>query len=68
MDKWLDLIRGAVRPALAIIYGLAGAALAVVAFIKFGNSDMAQTLVGGFIGWVGGIMSAYFIMRSAEKK
>ena len=67
MDKWLDFLRGFVRPYVAYILISVFAGLVAYAFVKFGDAEMAKTLIVAFVGIVGTIVGVYFGMRSATK-
>ena len=63
----LDFLRGFVRPFIAYVFGGVFAILAILAFNKFGDANMAGTLIAGFIGIVGTVIGFYFMARQAGK-
>jgi drug/metabolite transporter (DMT)-like permease len=67
VDKVLELLKGAVRPVLAYLFGGALVAMAVIAFVKFGTPELGRELVIGIVGIGGTIVGFYFQSRSQSK-
>lgn len=66
MEKWLEFLRGLVRPYIAYVFSGVFTGLVVYAFIKFGDADMAKTIIVGFVGIVGAIIGFYYGQRQAK--
>ena len=68
IQNLIDFLRAFVRPYIAYLYASVLAGLVIYAFIKYGNADMAQTLIIGFVGIMGTIVGVYYGLRGAERK
>mgnify|MGYP001614533043 CR=1 FL=1 len=66
--KVLDFLRGLVRPYISILFATVFAGLVIYGFIKYGDANMALTLMVAFIEAVGIIVGVYIGLRQANKK
>ena len=67
MDKWLDLIRGLVRPVITWTGWFAFLAIAVVLILRFADVSLAQTIATAFTGIIATLIGFWFGQRKAEK-
>ena len=67
MDKWLDLIRGLVRPVITWTGWFAFLAIAVVLILRFADANLAQTVATAFTGIIATLIGFWFGQRKAGK-
>lgn len=67
MDKWLDLIRGCIRPYISVTGWTAFLAIAIWAAIKYLDATLAREVIVGFIGIVGTIVGVWLGSRTVTK-
>jgi len=66
MDKWLEFLRGLVRPYIAYVFSFVFACLAIYLVIRFADADIAKTFVVGFISVVSLIIGFYYGQRQVK--
>ena len=62
----IEFLRSFVRPFIAYMFSAVFAGLVVYAFVKYGDSEIAKTLIVGFVGIVGTIIGFYYGQRGAQ--
>jgi len=67
VDKWLDLIRGLVRPVITWTGWFAFLAIAVILILRFADDNLAQTIATAFTGIIATLIGFWFGQRKAEK-
>ena len=68
MDKWLELIRGLIRPYISVTGWTAFLLVAVWAIIKYIDAALANQIAIGFIGMVGTIVGVWLGSRATKRK
>jgi len=68
VDNWLSLIRGLVRPYLAILIGTAVVALAIYMAVKHADPELAKTIITILTTAAAMIIGYYFGERSQRPK
>jgi hypothetical protein len=68
MDKWLNLVRGIVRPFIAIATWLVILAIAVILIFKFADMGMADKVLTFVLAAGATIAGFYFGERSQKPK
>jgi len=67
MDKWLDLIRGLVRPVVTWTGWFAFLAIAVLLILRFADANLAQTIATAFTGIIATLIGFWFGTRGVKK-
>ena len=67
MDKWLDLIRGLVRPIITWTGWFAFLVIAVILILRFADGNLARTIATAFTGIIATLIGFWFGQRKAEK-
>jgi len=67
MEKWLEFIRGIIRPFIAITGWSSFLVVTVYAILKYLDSELAKSLSAGFITAVVAIVGVWIGSRSPKK-